>query len=370
VLKTLHPLPSRSKTAAAVATPASWHVAVSFCLLVAFGAGCGRHTKRELAASSAAPSTTEPAPIAALALSQMRLELGELLPNTPSESLIELSNIGTTVVRFRESSTSNRCQWLQPLSELPAGAKVQRKLRCQSDLVGPLKEQLTLTEERPRVAPTTLEITASIVPLLAFDTSFIDLRPAYGKTAKAQVTVIGAKVKAAKLAIEPAPESVLHVTALPVSHGAPPRFQLTCRGTRVGMHAGSLVARTGLTEPAVISVSWGCRVPGTLEVNPSSPYFNLKVSGEKAVTVSVKSSQAHFEIRRVFVKEGPFAASLQARDADGTYAVSVKVLNEKIADETRSASGTLVIESNDAREPHKEVPLFGFGQINKVQNPQ
>lgn len=336
---------------------------------VALTTGCDRQTNREHAANNPTASVAPSPQFAALSLSPSRLQLGTLLPHQPVERTVELSNTSVGSVRFHESSTSSRCQWVQPLTELPADAKIPRTVRCQSDLQGPLEEQLTLTDERPNVPPTALEITATVVPLVAFEPSFVDMRPEFGQTVHADITVIGAKVKDARLKLEPMSSSVVSVTALPVKDGVPPRFRLTCRADRVGMHAGSIVAHTGLPEPADISVSWGCRVRGTLEVSPSNPYFNLKVSGDKAVTIEVRSRQPGFEIRSVRIKEGPFTASAKPRNPDGSYSVEIRVVNHEIPDEARSASGTLVIESNDLREPHKEVPLFGFGQINKVEQP-
>ena len=339
--------------------------ACALSLFVTLPAGCGRSAKREQTEASAAASAAGSAAQPILSLSQTRLDLGTILPNQVVEHRVELLNSGASIVHFRQSATSSRCQWSEALTELAPHAKVIRGVRCQSDLLGPLKEQLTLTDER-FAQPTTLEITGTVTPLLAFDTPFVDLRPEFGQTVHADVSVIGAQVGQAKLTLEAAPPSVVSVTALPTRNGEIPRFRLTCRASRVGMHAGSLVAKTGLADPPSISVSWSCRVQGTLEVNPSNPYFNLKVSGDKAVTVEVKSSQRGFAVHSVHVKDGPFAASLEPSDSNGAYHIIVKVLNGQIPDETRSASGTLVIESNDAREPLKEVPLFGFGQINKV----
>lgn len=336
---------------------------------VALTTGCDRQTSREHLASRAVPSA-EPAPQSpAVSLSPSHLELGSLLPNQPVERVIELANASASIAHFRESASSNRCHWVEPLTELPVGVRLKRTVRCQSDLQGPLKEELTLADERPNVPPTVLEISATVVPLVTFEPSYVDLRPEFGQTVHMDVSVTGAKVKDTRLKLEPTSPSVVSVTALPKKSGEPPQFRLTCRADRVGMHAGSLVAHTGLTDPAKVSVSWSCRVPGTLEVNPSNPYFNLKVSGDKAVTIEIKSRRPGFEVRSVRVKDGPFTASVQPRNADGSYSVVVSVLNDEIPDETRSASGTLVIESNDVREPHKEVPLFGFGQINKVEHP-
>jgi hypothetical protein len=51
-------------------------------------------------------------------------------------------------------------------------------------------------------------------------------------------------------------------------------------------------------------------------------------------------------------------------------AVAARVKNGEIPDEARAATGKLLIQSNDTREPRKEVPLFGFGKVNKVARPE
>jgi hypothetical protein len=210
----------------------------------------------------------------------------------------------------------------------------------------------------------------TVEPLLAFDTPFVDLRPEFGTSASQEVAIVGAKFAEAQLSLESSdPSSVVTVKELPKKSREAFRFRVICKASRVGMHAGSVTFRTGLMELPMLSLSWGCRVPGTLEVNPSTPYFNLKVSGDRAITVEVKSAQPDFIVRRVRIKEGPFSAQLEPAEQRGTYHVIVKTLNEKIPDETRGVSGALLIESNDRREPLREVPLFGFGQINKVRRP-
>jgi hypothetical protein len=51
---------------------------------------------------------------------------------------------------------------------------------------------------------------------------------------------------------------------------------------------------------------------------------------------------------------------------DGSTPVTVRVNNGEIPNEARAVTGRLLIESSDEREPRKEVPLFGFGRVNKV----
>jgi hypothetical protein len=131
------------------------------------------------------------------------------------------------------------------------------------------------------------------------------------------------------------------------------------------MHAGNLVLHTGIPEQPTLSLSWGCRVDGTLAVDPATPYFNLRTGGEPAVTILVRSTQPGFRVKSVRVSEGPFVATRAKPNPDGSLPIVIRVKSGEIPADARSASGKLVIQSNDAREPHKEVPLFGFGKINK-----
>jgi hypothetical protein len=101
-------------------------------------------------------------------------------------------------------------------------------------------------------------------------------------------------------------------------------------------------------------------------VEPSNPYFNLHVSGDRATTITVSSSHPGFAVKSASVTEGPFSATLEKPNSDGSNPITVRVKNNQISDEARSATGKLLIQSNDPREPSKEIPLFGFGKINKV----
>jgi hypothetical protein len=141
---------------------------------------------------------------------------------------------------------------------------------------------------------------------------------------------------------------------------------VSCQGDKVGMHAGSLLVDTGLREQPSLTLSWGCRVPGTLQVEPSNPTFNLRISGDRATTITVKSRHPGFAVKAAKVTEGPFNATLERPTPDGSFPITVRVNNRQIPDDARSAAGKLIIQSNDPREPSKEIPLLGFGKINKV----
>jgi hypothetical protein len=74
-------------------------------------------------------------------------------------------------------------------------------------------------------------------------------------------------------------------------------------------------------------------------------------------------------VQSVRITEGPFAAKFEHAEDDNTYRIDVTVLKDRILDEARAATGTLIIVSNDRTEPRKEVPLFGTGRVNKVTAP-
>jgi hypothetical protein len=52
---------------------------------------------------------------------------------------------------------------------------------------------------------------------------------------------------------------------------------------------------------------------------------------------------------------------------DNTFHVQVKVLEDRVASESRGSLGKVLILSNDRTEPEKEIPLFGFGKLNAAK---
>ena len=133
------------------------------------------------------------------------------------------------------------------------------------------------------------------------------------------------------------------------------------------MHAGNITVTTGLARPKEIAIPYACKVAGTLEVSPTNPYFNLKLPGPKLVSIEVRSAQPGFQVHGARVLEGPFAASVEGPVGDNLFRVQVRVLEERVADDSRASQGKLLILSNDRTEPKKEIPLFGFGKLNAAQ---
>lgn len=311
----------------------------------------------------------EPTPERALELIQSRLELGTLTQNEPLRGKVELRNRGKETVRLRTRSSTARCRWEALPAAIAPGTNSALWVTCQSDLLGALKEELSLLDATRGDTLATLQIVGQVEPIIGFDTTFVDLRPDFGQTSAEQVHLVGKRAAQATPRVTSTGGDMLTVTALAAAAGRAQGFRVTCKGDRVGMHAGSLVVQTGIAEQPTLTLSWGCRVPATLEVEPSNPYFNLRVSGDRATTITVKSSQPSFVVKSARVVDGPFVATLERADSQGRFPITIRVKNGEIPEDARAATGTLVIESNDLREPRKEVPLFGFGKVNKVERP-
>ena len=306
----------------------------------------------------------------AIELVPLKLELGALTQNETVLGHVELRNRGAVTVRLRSNASSARCRWEALPDAIASGATIPLSVACQSNLLGTLNEGLSLLDATKGDTLATLRIVGKVEPLIGFDTAFVDLRPEFGQTKSQDVRIVGKRAADVTPSVTSTGGDAVTVTVLASQAGQARGFRLSCKGERVAMYAGSLVVETGIAEKPTLALSWGCRVPGTLEVEPSNPYFNLRVSGDRAATIIVKSSQAGFSVKSARVVEGPFYATVEKANPDGSYPITIRVKNDEIPDEARAATGKLLIQSNDAREPHREVPLFGFGKVNKVEQPE
>jgi hypothetical protein len=301
----------------------------------------------------------------AVVLAPAQLDLGVLIQNETTTGMVKLRNSAALAVRLRFGSTA-RCRWQAFPEALEPGLAVPVTVACRSDLLGPLAEALTVTNAASGEEVTTLRIVARVEPVIGFDTAFVDLRPEFGQTTAVDIHLVGKRAAQATPTVSSTSDDILTIAPLRTTV---PGFRVSCDGKRVGMHAGSLVVSTGIAEHPTLTLSWGCRVPSTLEVEPSTPYFNLRRSGERAQTILVRSSHPGFAVKSARVLEGPFRATVEKPNPDGSTPITIRVKNGEISDEARAATGRLMIESNDPREPRKELPLFGLGKVNKTAQP-
>jgi hypothetical protein len=204
---------------------------------------------------------------------------------------------------------------------------------------------------------------ARALPPLAFTSRTVDLTMAFGGTDSREVRLTGTLARSARLEIDavepPGPEA----TVLPADPETSEGVRLTLTGTRVGRSAGQVTVKTGLPDPASLTLLYSWQVTGNLSVDPTNPVLYARASTPASIAVRVSSRRADFRLEKAAVVTGPFTASF-VRDtaAPDASAYSVRVVVTRGSnDDQRGAIGTLRLVSNDPAEPIRDVPLFVLG---------
>ncbi|MGB8295176.1 MAG: DUF1573 domain-containing protein [Polyangia bacterium] len=295
-------------------------------------------------------------------------EMGPVVQDESVRRVFTVSNAGTLPLEISAIDGSRFCSAsLQPMTIAP-GASGQLEVTCRSDLYGPMRESILIHSNDPQADRVPIQLVANVTPLLAFDTQVINLQMPFGEQRWQELRLVGTLLDQATIKLKKsgwAEDS--SVDFPPRQPGSPAILYVRCHGQEAGMHAGNITVTTGLVRPKEIAIPYACKVAGTLEVSPTNPYFNLKLPGPKLVSIEVRSSQPGFEVHGARVLEGPFAASLEGPVGDNVFRVQVRVLEERVADDSRASQGKLLILSNDRTEPKKEIPLFGFGKLNAAK---
>lgn len=328
-------------------------LAAGLALAALAGAGCRRSI------------TAEP-PAPALRFAPARLELGRGVEDEPMAGTVRVGNAGTAPLVVDGISASRFCTGRLETTVVPPGGTAALAVTCRSDLYGPLREGVDVRSNDPRLPTATLSITGEVEPRLAFDATSVELAMPYGESRTRTVRLRGTLAGQARPRLSEPAAADSELRALP---GQPAGFEIRCLGRKVGVNAGNLAIATGLERPSAVAIPYACRVEGTLEVSPTNPFFNLKVSGDKAVRLTVRSRQPGFAVHAVQVLEGPFAARFAHAEDDATFHVDVTVKGEALPDDASTALGSLLIVSNDRSEPRREVALFASGRINKIAAP-
>jgi hypothetical protein len=279
---------------------------------------------------------------------------------------VSISNQGNQPLQISSIERSRFCSGRAQPERLEPGAQGRIELTCNSDLYGPMREHVFVHTNDPEASRVRLDLEATVTPLLAFDTASVALETPFGQERTAEVRLIGTRANDVKIKLKSEVIPDVAIEALPTLKDQARGFTIRCKGRKPGLNSSSLVITTDLERPREVAIPYACKVIGTLEVNPTNPFFNLKVSGPKSVYVLVRSSQPDFQVHAVYVAGGPFAATFERASEGDYYRVKVTVIEEHIDDETRGVDGRLVIVSNDRSEPRKEIPLFGMGRVNRA----
>jgi hypothetical protein len=298
-------------------------------------------------------------------LQPLRLDLGQLVQDQEARVTAIVRNQGSEPLQIDAVNASRFCSGRVEPGTIPPGGSASLVVSCRSDLYGPLREGIDLHSNDPQRSKMTVPIVGEVTPLFAFDLPLIALEMPFGEERLQEVHFVGTRVEQARPRLNGAAAPDSEIVMLPARSGNLAGCRLRCWGRKVGTNAGNIVVDSGLDRPRQIAIPYSCKVIGTLQVTPSNPFFNLKLPGDKAVRINVKSAQPDFEVRSVRVLDGPFAARLDHAENGGSYRVEVTVLSDRIDEESRAVVGRLLIESSDRTEPHKEVPLFASGRVSR-----
>lgn len=295
-------------------------------------------------------------------------EMGPVVQDESARRVFTVSNAGSLPLEIGAIDASRFCSASLNPQTIAPGSSGQLEVTCRSDLYGPMREFILIHSNDPQADRFPMELVAYVTPLLAFDAQVIDLKMPFGEQRWQEVHLVGTLLDQATIKLKQsglAEDSSVEFP--PRQPGSPAILRVRCHGKKPGMHAGNLIVTTGLARPKEIAMAYACKVAGTLEVSPTNPYFNLKLSGPKLVSIEVRSSQPGFQVHGARVLQGPFAASVEGPVGDNTFHVQVRVLEDRVADDSRASQGKLLILSNDRTEPEKELPLFGFGKLNAAK---
>ncbi len=332
--------------------------------LTLFGSVACQRASPSASRADTQPSAVPPAAHAILAIEDPAHDFGAVVQGNAVSHEFELSNAGVTQLDLQGTTEALGCTGQIEPRSLDPGAVARLKVTCLTEYYGPLRVTLAIRTAASAESVGEVELTASVTPLLAFDTELVDLHMPFGEERSADVHLRGALDEQAKLTVEDAGDVGFTVTPLPPTRGTPSGLRLRVKGRKVGVHAGNVVLSTNLARPRKISLPYSCQVTGSLAVTPSTPYFDLKAPGGRRREVAVTSSQPGFVVRAVRVAQGPFSASFARDTTSGGYTVTVAVRTDGIAGDARGTVGRLLILSNDRAEPEKELPLFAFGGKN------
>lgn len=317
-----------------------------------------------LAHCASPPSTASANNPGALALEPARLDLGVFDLHERQIRATHLTNPTGLPISVLHVSSSRFCSGVVSPTRLEPHTYAELRITCESDVAGPLREQLSVRTSSDSSPHLTLDVLGQVMPRLAFEVPVASAHVPYGESRRVEVRVVGRLADAATLVVrhdrnarrDNAPDAEITT--------APKGIVLRFPGNKVGSAVGQLQVATGLVDPSTLVLSWSTVVHGSLQVTPTNPYFDLKRSGPKQVLLDVSSTQPGFRVSAVRVTHGPFSASLEPSSVgSSTRRIRVRVQEARCPLDVAGVQGTLLIVSNDHSEPEKQVALLGLGRL-------
>jgi len=327
--------------------------------------GCDRVAKpNPAAATSVAEQVVGPK----LQLAPARHDFGEVTQGEPLRCGLVVGNSGSQLLVIDRVAKGYTCSAAIEPPLIQPGESGRLQLSCDTNkLTGMLRDRLIIHSNDRSSPKHEVTVEATVLPLLAFDTTMLELQIPFGEQRSQLVRLTGKRAAEARLTVAETGNAGLVVAVVAAEEGRPQGLRVSLRGKQVGTHVGRILVATGLAQPGQLALPYACKVAGNLKLSPTRPYFNLRERGAKVRIIEVKSTRPDFQLREADVVEGPFVAGLQESERGGTHRVKVTVVERGLEDGARSARGKLLLVSNDPAEPELEVPLFALGTLNRAE---
>ncbi|HEY2410319.1 MAG TPA: DUF1573 domain-containing protein [Polyangiaceae bacterium] len=294
-----------------------------------------------------------------LELDALQFDFGAARTHDELSHAFRAHNAGRSSLQITSIEAAHECRVDAGALTVPPGKSAELHVQCRPEQHGAFLGTVVVNSNDPRTPRIVLELLARVTPLLAWDRPLLIFNLPFGQERKETLTLIGARAGEAHISlVEPVDPALTVELGHPAASDA---LSVTCRGAAVGMRSGELRVRTGLVDPSELSLPFSCQVTGTLELDPSNPYFDLLSTRGQKLEITVKSAQPAFRVLAADVLDGPFRASLSGVPG-GAYRVTLTYLPAQATPDARGVLGHLRLRSTDRSEPEKTVDLFAFGR--------
>ncbi len=333
-----------------------WSLGVAGVLaLTLLSVGCvGKKKKDAEPAASAAAALAGPS----IAVPTAMHDFGKVTEGDQLTHVFALKNEGSSKLTLDRVRTSCGCTVAELKSkEIPPGGATQLEVKFDTaGRHGQNRKVVTIETNDPKSPRTQIEVRADIDPLLGFEPRYVRLTPEHGASVEQEVKLVGKLAPNAKLAIsDEADEKKKDDVKVELLEGEKAGLKLSLKGTEVGLGSGRVTVDTGVEKPKKLTLRYSWQVRGTLQVSPSRPYFDPS-RGLRERVLRVRSTKENFKLLQANVVKGPFTANIEKTDAGG-FQYSVRVALKEGAEPEPGVEGMLMLISNDALEPRKEIPL-------------
>jgi hypothetical protein len=291
-------------------------------------------------------------------------DFGNVTEGDKLKHVFEIKNTGTSPLVIDRVSTSCGCTVAEiKTKQIAPGEKGDLEVTFDTTgRRGQNRKAITIISNDSSNPRAQIEVAANIESLLALEPFFVRLSPDYNEEQTRDAWLVGKLVDQAKVTItekEKTDEAGIDVQMAEKDENGKkvPGVRFKLKGKKVGYGSGRVVLATGLENPKELVLRYSWSVKGNVRVLPAQLYFDERRPQQKERTLKVTSNKPDFKVSGVQVLSGPFKAELVKPDGGAGFEVKVTLTGEPPKTEPGAEAGKLIITSNDALEPKKEIPI-------------